>query len=413
MKKLFLLCLTPLLLLAQPSMVSELPLPKSHIFNLDPYPCDESCLKEYLDNEMIFSFLANMQEQQIQEESLQEARNVYISLLNIGSNIISSQVKIALLLPYKKIGKYATTTTNAVFAYLLTRNIPFSIKSFNIESESSQDIQDALEAIHKEGFSYIIAPMTLQGVNTILSLNTNQFTIFFPTINKKDVQTDAPNLYFGAIDYQAQSEMLLHESTSPLIVFYDKSYMGKKLSTMQIETYLDPNFQIKTSRRKKVIKYPVASRTTSLKYQLKDNKRLAGGTAIVDTPLVKSGMIMSQLTLYDTNVAKVLSTQINYNPLLLTITQYIDRKNMLIANSITENKYSFIETNMLLRNDIRYNWINYATTIGADLIVSLSTQTQRKYSMPLQNQQIIYPIELQKPLVSRFKVYKKATQTEF
>ena len=41
---------------AQSYLVSNIPLPKSYIQNLDPYPCDEECLQEYLDNNMIFLF---------------------------------------------------------------------------------------------------------------------------------------------------------------------------------------------------------------------------------------------------------------------------------------------------------------------------------------------------------------------
>ena len=57
---------------------------------------------------------------------------------------------------------------------------------------------------------------------------------------------------------------------------------------------------------------------------------------------------MSQLTLYDTNATNVLSTQINYDPLVLSMTQYEDRKNMIIANSITQNNNILIETNSFL-----------------------------------------------------------------
>ncbi len=113
-------------------------------------------------------------------------------------------------------------------------------------------------------------------------------------------------------------------------------------------------------------------------------------------------MIMSQLTLYDTNATNVLSTQINYDPLILSMTQYEDRKNMIIANSITQNNNILIETNSLLGNDIVYDWINYTTTVGVDYFFSLATREDREYDIALQDNQMIYPIELLSPSRYRF-----------
>ena len=83
---------------------------------------------------------------------------------------------------------------------------------------------------------------------------------------------------------------------------------------------------------------------------------------------------MSQLTLYDANATNILSTQINYDPLLFSMTQYKDRKTMIIANSITSQNNVFIETNSLLGNDIVYDWINYTTTIGVDYFMHASQE---------------------------------------
>ncbi|MDQ7068859.1 MAG: hypothetical protein Q9M40_13340 [Sulfurimonas sp.] len=114
---------------------------------------------------------------------------------------------------------------------------------------------------------------------------------------------------------------------------------------------------------------------------------------------------MSQLTLYDTNATNILSTQINYDPLLLSMTQYSDRKDMVVANSITEHNNVLIETNALLGNDIVYDWINYTTTIGVDYFYSLITDEERIYKAQIQNNQVVYEIELLQPSYSKFKKY--------
>ena len=111
---------------------------------------------------------------------------------------------------------------------------------------------------------------------------------------------------------------------------------------------------------------------------------------------------MSQLTLYDINVTNILSTQINYDPLILSITQAKDRNNMIIANSIEKNNNVLIEANMLLNNDIVYDWINYSTTVGSDYFFHLITHDKREYELAMQDNQIIYPISLVQPSYSRF-----------
>jgi len=152
----------------------------------------------------------------------------------------------------------------------------------------------------------------------------------------------------------------------------------------------------------KVVKYSISRRTTNLERHLKNNENIKNGSFFINTPIVKSGMIMSQLTLYDVNATNVLSTQINYDPLLLSMTQYNDRKNMIVANSITENNNVLIETNSLLGNDIVYDWINYTTTVGVDYFFHLISNEDREYEMTIENAQVLYNIELLQPSLSRF-----------
>ena len=416
-KTLIAILLLPAMIFAQSFLISNIPLPKTYIQNLDPYPCDEECLQEFMDKEMIFSFLAHAQNK-LESKELDELRSMNICVLNIGSAIINDKLKIALLLPYKKIGKYASSTTNASFAYLITKNQPFELKSYKIETESQEDIQAALNTIMDDGFTYIIAPLTSSGADALSALNP-QVNVYFPTINKKDSSSTSPYLYFGGIDYKAQSDILLNEATSPLSIFYDTSSIGKKLAlyeedkfsyitteetnaTNEFGNYIQPATKTKI-RDRETFKFSISRKTTNLEHYLKDNEDINGSTAFINTPIVKTSMIMSQLTLYDTNTTKILSTQINYDPLILSMTQYIDREKMLIANSITEHNNVLIETNAILSNDIEYDWINYTTTVGIDYFFSTITKQDREYNkIEIVNNQMLYPIELLKPSLSRF-----------
>jgi len=135
MKKLIILLL-PIAIFAQSFLISNIPIPKTYIQDLDPYECNEECMQDYLDNDMIFSFLSHANKK-LENEEQNEIRVMNISILNLGATILSSKVKIAMLLPYKKIGKYASSTTNATFAYLITKSHPFELKSYKLESEES------------------------------------------------------------------------------------------------------------------------------------------------------------------------------------------------------------------------------------------------------------------------------------
>jgi len=389
-----------ILLNAQSYLISNIPLPKTYIQNLDPYPCNEECLQGYIDNDMVLSFLAHAKKQ-LKNPELDEIRMISISILNLGAQI-DKKLKIALLLPYKKIGRYAASTTNASFAYLLTRNNNFNLKTYNIKTEDTDDIKDAIGKIKDDGFKYIIAPFTKKGANTLISLRPSQ-NIYFPTINKKDVNLTLENVYFGAIDYKAQSDLLLKEAVSPLVLFYDKSSTGQRLAEYQEEKYMSDNNS--TDSNTSIVKFLIPKRTTNLESQLFENEEIIEGSFVVNTPIVKSSMIISQLTMYDTNATNVLSTQINYDPLILSLTQYADRQNMIIANSITQNNSIFIETNALLGNDIMYDWINYTTTVGMDFFFSMITQQDRQYKFDMVENQIQYPIELIQPSKTRFIKY--------
>ena len=396
MKKLFLLLLLPLFLDAKSSVVSSVPLPRTYILNTDPYPCNEECLQSYLDKGMIFSFLAHA-DSQLSDAKLEESRLIQMSLFNVGSTstvISTKKVRIAIVLPYRKIGKYAASTTNASFAYLMTKSQSFELKSFKIENENEEEFQRVIEKIQKEDFDFIVAPVTQNGAEALAKINSN-ISIYIPTVNKKDARTTSSNIYYGGIDYRAQTDLLLAESASPLVIFYDNSIIGTRLAQYEEDTF-------KVAHAGRVVKYSVPARTTNLKNYLDRNSKISNGSFFINTPIVKTGMIMSQMTLYDVRYKNILSTQINYDPLLLSMTQINDRKKMIIANSIIGNTNILIDTNALLTNDIIYDWINFTTTVGIDYFFNRLTNEDRDYVLPMVENQIIYQIELLKPSVSRF-----------
>jgi hypothetical protein len=427
MKKQFLLSLLlPATIFAKSFLISSIPVPKTYIQDLDPYPCDEACMQEYIDKEMIFSFLAHATSK-LENPVLDEVRMTHIALFNLGSaTIIGDRLKIALLLPHKVIGRYAASTTNASFAYLLARNHSFELKSYQINAQTPEDIQAALEQIQEEGFYYVIAPLTQEGADIVADLRP-ELNIYFPTIHKKSAKSTSPFLFYGGIDYRAQSDLLLQEAVSPLVIFHDNSALGTELTQYEEKTFKftqpTPAGTIEEEEEeenaqpvyvedpsKKVFQFAITNTTTNLESRLKENEEIKAASFFLNTPIVKSGMVMSQLTLYDTMPTNILSTQINYDPLLLSMTQFEDRKSMIIANSITEHNNILIEINSLLGNDIIYDWINYTTTVGLDYFYNLITNENREYDIPLQENQMLYKIELLRPSLTRFLHYTSVSK---
>lgn len=427
MLKPFLLLLLPFLLLAESDQVSSIPVPTTYIQAIDVNDtCDNDCLQAYLDNGQIFTFLA-IAGDKVECMELEDERSIYVGLLNVGStNFVNEELKIAMILPYKVIGRYAYSTSNAVFAYLLTRNHPFVLKNFQITDESPEELIRVIEAIKAEGFNHVIAPLTPRGAEAIIASEEEELNIYFPTINQNDLNSTSENIYFGAIDYKAQIDKLTPLATSPLVILYDKSRKGKRLYAQTKESYLDNDLPFQpTSRekvykeldekydprdeptKKRVIAYGIDRKTSNMKWHLENNKKIQFGTFFLNTPVIKSTMIISQFTTYDTNTTSIFSTQINYDPLIFSMTQSQDRADMLIANSININNNTLIEANSLLSNDIVYDWINYATTIGADLFYNKITHQERTYPLPIVDNQVLYPISLVKPSGSRFEVVEK------
>lgn len=406
------------LLHAQGRLISGIPLPKTYVQNLDPYRCDDACLRSLIRHEQVFSFLAQVPEA-IEDSTLNEQRLIYVSLFNLESGEQGSgSVRIALLLPEKVIGHYAASTTNSVLTYLLGKNRNFELKTYTIGDESTEALQSGLDAIAADRFVFVIAPLTRSGARKLAQLPLPaQF--YLPTVNKNDVNASQQTLYFGGIDYASQIKALMREAKPPLVIFYDRSTLGRMLKEATVDTYLEQISErdipgTASRANPKVYTYPVGKHTTNLRSVLKNNQKIKRGTFFLNTPLVKSAMIMSQLTLYDVNASRILSTQISYESMLFDMTQTQDRTEMIVANSITSNNSVLEEENLLMQNDIRYDWINYAATLGADLFYHLSTGSPREFSIPMQGQQMHYPIALYRPQGGRFERYEtQPLESEF
>lgn len=278
--------------------------------------------------------------------------------------------KVAIIYPSRIVGKYAKSTINTITAYLIYKNRPFEIESFDTYDESEESINLNLEMIKERGFTKVIALFTKNGfdvVNNFENRNTfdlvNSFKskllakVYFPLINKTEIETQNKDFIFGGISYLDQINILNDLSSGNNTMFYVSSYIGNSLKTLYENSFTNIGV-IKEIQRK----------NNQYKYIMKD-ERIEGDTIILNTPIIKSSIIMSQLTTYDIKPEKILSTQLNYNPLLIKLTQERDRTRFYVVNSIGDVELFLKDYTKLIGSDISYNWVDYSSLVGVDYLL--------------------------------------------
>ena len=292
----------------------------------------------------------------------------------------STMIKIAVLVPQKTIKKYAITSVNSVISYLLYKNYYFDLNVFNSGDEKEESIAKALADIQAGGYHYIIAPVTADGAN-IIARHVTDTLVFIPTLHRSNVQSAGSNIIFGGIDYDQQIALLASKANERVGTFGDGSSLSYQLNDL-----------VKKNNNYVFYEKRVDSPKTNFKQMFKGNSALNNTSLYLNTQLVTSSLIASQLRANDIHPYALLSTQVNYNPLLLTLTQYEDRDKMYIANSIQRAPAGLEEINTMFGHDIVYDWVNYSTSIGADYLCQqfFNGSIQRAFNEEITSNQVIY-----------------------
>lgn len=403
-------CLLCLMILLYPQFVmasgqypSPLPTPSAEILNVDIERCSTSCLRDFLERGQVFSFMANVNKDNQNERVLEEL-NALLSALEISEipYFIGAQkpfFNIALLFPRKSIGRYSSTTTNVILSYLLHQKGRFNFESFDSKTELQEDIQEALEVIAAQGYRQVIAVVTQDGANAINALNPN-LEVFIPTVHKSQIQGEiARRVIFGGISYAEQIQKL--SALNPNVKatsFYDDSVIGKQMQAYTQEANANLGYTKSFNLKQ----------NPDFQKEMKSIRGQLRGTRIfLNTPVTNSSVILSQLTYHEVAPQGIYSTQINYNPSLLSITQERDKRNMYIANSIMPLDSLFVENAKLLNADLQYNWINYTTAYGIEYFYRKSVPRVKAYfKEKIRNQQVEYAIEILTPTNTRFAPLK-------
>lgn len=166
-----------------------------------------------------------------------------------------------------------------------------------------------------------------------------------------------PNIVYGGIDYEQQIATLFQYSNHKDVVFSAQTALGSSLKDLVLQ------------KSQRVALNTMVDPETNNYKSLVTNRNINGSTLFMNTSIVQTSIILSQLRANEIKPYMILSTQLNYTPMIISLTQYLDRKDFLVANSIESVHPNLEEVNALLDADIVYNWVNYSTLIGINYLL--------------------------------------------
>ena len=306
---------------------------------------------------------------------------------------------IAIVVSSSTIGKYALEAINSINTFMLYKNEPFDIKIYDTQTEKKKQIVKIFDQIKLDNISKAVVILTKQSLYNLNNVeDIGDMKLFLPLINKNDITNDSLydnlNAVFGAISYKAQFEKLIqYAGELPLVDLYDNSEIGYIL-----HNYLKNN-KIKYSKK-------ITDRNWTYKGFLKNNSRVQNSAILLNTPIVKSSMLLSAITgIENLTIPLVLSTQLNYTPLFFKLTQKQDRKRLVVASSIGELPEGLESYNILVGNNIMFSWVNYASIVGVEYLVSDDLTLFKDLS--IKDGQVIYPVRLYGVGANSFKLISK------
>lgn len=305
--------------------------------------------------------------------------------------------KIAIIVPEKVLKSYTNTIINSSIAYFLRQKAAVSVNVFLIGTEDEGKIQTLVKELENQDYRFIIAGFTVKGANILANLAADDLYFYLPTLHKNSTNITAENIYFGGIDYEAQIQALLALSNDNIVSFYDDSSLSNNLNQKLLS--LSKNAVGRKFEGDK-IDFEALFRRAKL-----DNKSI-----FLNTPLVKSAILSSQIRANEVPIYTLLSTQIGYNPTLLSLTQPEDRMHLFIANSIANDDAGLSYLNEMLGHSIDYNWVSYATNVGLDYFYTqkMNTKSKSLFKEKMQDNQILYSIRLMQALEASFSTAQTA-----
>lgn len=298
--------------------------------------------------------------------------------------------KIAIVFPSKIVGKYASGTINTVLSQMLFDNISFNLEVIDTFDESAVNIEKAINELHEKRYKNVLMFITNTGLRALENNEkAKELNIYAPLIHKKTSISSLPNIVYGGIDYEQQVETLFQYSNHKDVVFSTQTALGSSLKDLVLQ-----------KSQRVALNTMVDPQTNNYK-PLVTNRNINDSTLFMNTSIVQTSIILSQLRANQIKPNIILSSQLNYTPMIISLTQYLDRKDFIVANSIESVHPNLEEVNALLDSDIVYNWVNYSTLIGINYLLKNEAHNINK----IVNNQVQYKTTLYKNTPYGFEKY--------
>lgn len=298
---------------------------------------------------------------------------------------VETTKNIALIYATNTIGKYSIEAINVATSYLSMKKSNYNFISLDIENESLENLNEAVQKLKEQNIDRAIFLITDSYVNSFLQNNDlSQIRSFFPIINVDSIRSKnslSSNIVFGGIDYSKQFDLIISDTTlnTPIYEIYDDRSLSLSLHGKVQKSY--PQVKSISMYGKNPNYDRILSRYSDLN----------GSSVILNTSIVKSSIVLSQLRANDIYPSKIYSAQLNYSPLIFALTQNADRRNLFLINSIDKVPSDIESRSILAQNDIVYNWVNYSTLIGLEYLLSPKNIV---FNNKISNNQIIYNNQL-------------------
>jgi hypothetical protein len=290
--------------------------------------------------------------QAIEEDNIQD--NAIISEIQV--DLAKVKIKVAFIYPSSLVEKYAKTSLSTISGYLSYQKADYDLTIIDSTNESYENINSAFEKAKQNGVTKVIGLFTPSAISSLDKIVTDDVKVYLPLIEKKDSLTSNENLIFGSISYEQQVKKLISYSSTNNAMFYQDTYIGNKLKRAYDASVYD------TRVRKEISKTE-----TNFKYIVNDYK-LNNSTLFLNTDLVKTSLILSQLRAYDISPSAILSTQVTYDPMLMILTQTQDREKLVVANSIDSVNNELRDEIITFGGNIVYEWVDYSTLVGINYL---------------------------------------------
>lgn len=301
---------------------------------------------------------------------------------NIQIDSSNAKMQVAFIYPSKLVEKYARNSLSTISGYLSYQKAEYNLVVIDCETESYDNINSAFSKVKQQGITKVVGLFTPNSLPNLNKAVSSDLKVFLPLIEKKDSSENNNSLIFGSISYDDQLKKLSYYSTGNNAMFYQDSYLGSKLKRSYDSIVSDTN-----------ISRQIGKNETNFKGITNDG-RLNNASLFLNTDTVKSALILSQLRSYDIYPKMIFSTQLNYDPMLMGLTQDKDRERLVVANSIDKVNSKLKDEISTYGGNIVYEWVDYATLVGINYLYNGGNSSL----IPTQvvNNQVMYTPKLYK-----------------